>query len=805
MAIQNRQVIHHPRVGRPSPTPLFGGDFIARLRPEWQNVAPGVEHLKVITRCRRGPLIINALRIDPRHPDVSVEMRPAVHTAPTIKRGLAGMRSLADQFVPGQDIAGTNATFFRIRNPAFGLPVGLSIRNGRIITGPMYARTVMGVTASGEIRMEKVELDGRVSLGNGALIRLDNVNQIHPTAKAGLEGQTVLFTPDWGEKSPTPPPGMRAVRIRNGTIAKVAENQRLPIPKDGSVLILPDEHPAIKKLAPGITADVSLRTVPDWSDVQSALAGGPRILENGRVVDRQAEENFNPGNEKLYDFAPRTGAGVTKDGQLILVTVDGRQPGISEGVSLEQLGRLLKRFGAVDGLNFDGGGSTQMVIEGEYVNSPSQASFRHVHMPGPVRPVPNGIFVSKRQAGKGVKFGSGSQPKTQVIIGADVLLPEGGAAERTVTMKDGKIAVVSRLPVAAWRARLLPGAEVIRAPENSLLAPGLIEQHIHGGYGVNFNLSSPDAIKALLKQLPQHGITAIVPTVMTGTETEMMRALENLDRIMAWSRENPGRVKIAGIHLEGPFISLKKRGAHDARQVRRPGVHGDLGIDLLARMLAMAPGIRLVTMAPELDPDGRVTRYLTERGIKVSAGHTCATAEQMEAAIGRGVTGLTHAFNAMPGLHHREPGPVSAVMESDKVFPEIIADGHHVNPAMIKLLADNTPNLVAVSDASPLAGLADGASGELGGQPVTLQGGQVVNAEGNLAGSGIFVTDSVRNFVRWGLKKLDGAIRLATENPGRFLGLQTGQIKPGLPADLTLWDKDTLQVMGTWIDGNRVY
>lgn len=392
-----------------------------------------------------------------------------------------------------------------------------------------------------------------------------------------------------------------------------------------------------------------------------------------------------------------------------------------------------------------------------------------------------------------------SDTKLTVIDQAEYVKPDGSIAPAGDLLILGSRLVQVGGTVPSMVRRL---ANVIKPPTGTLVSPGLIEQHFHGGRGVNFNVATVEDMQQFVESLPRQGITRIMPTVMTGSEAEMRQALTNLEKLKHHLEQQPNGIQMIGIKLEGPFINEMKRGAHDSQYIR-DAWHQPMS--LLQSLLKIAPDIKEVTLAAELDPEGKLTQFLTQRGIRVSLGHTDADSKQAAQAFEQGATGMTHTFNAMNGMNHRNPGPIPVALQKPGVYPEIIADGHHVDPLMVNTLLQSKPNSILVSDSMLLSGLPEGSQAEFGGQLVQSRNGTAVNERGVLAGSLVSVTDCLRNVVRWGLLPFSKAIQLASRNPADYLGLPLGRVAPFYPADLVFWNRKTMEVEETWIQGKQAY
>jgi N-acetylglucosamine-6-phosphate deacetylase len=324
-----------------------------------------------------------------------------------------------------------------------------------------------------------------------------------------------------------------------------------------------------------------------------------------------------------------------------------------------------------------------------------------------------------------------------------------------------------------------------------ILTPGLIDIHNHGGAGSSYG-DSPEAIRTARRLHLEHGITRQLLSLVTASPEVL---ISQIQLAAAEIRRDP---TILGIHLEGPFLARDYCGAHDPALLRDPDP------DLVERLLDAANGtVREVTMAPERAHFAESAQILRDAGVVVAVGHTAATFEQTQAAIDAGATLLTHAFNGMPGVHHRAPGPVFAFVEDPGSWLEVINDGAHVRPEVIRMLCGLAPGRVAlVSDAMAATGVGDGRY-RLGDLDVEVEAGVARLTEGKaIAGSTITLDVGIARAVQdVGLSPLAG-IEAATAVPAQILGVadRFGRLEPGYIADAVLFDQDW-QVRSVWIDG----
>ncbi len=346
---------------------------------------------------------------------------------------------------------------------------------------------------------------------------------------------------------------------------------------------------------------------------------------------------------------------------------------------------------------------------------------------------------------------------------------------------------------SGWRELASDDADLVDG-EGRVLTPGLIDIHNHGGAGASYG-EDGDAIRAASRLHRQHGTTRQLLSLVTASPDVL------ISQIQVAAAEIRRDSTILGIHLEGPFLARHHHGAHDPALLRDPDP------DLVERLLGAADStLRQVTMAPELAQFAESARILREAGVVVAIGHTAATFEQAEAAIEAGATLLTHAFNGMPGVHHRAPGPVLAFVENSGCWLEVINDGVHVRPELVRMLCRLAPGRVAlVSDAMAAAGVGDGRY-RLGNLDVDVAAGVARLAEGHsIAGSTITLDVAIAHAVQdVGLTPLE-AIEAATVVPAQILGVEDrfGRLEPGYVADAVLFDRDW-QLCGVWIDGRPV-
>ena len=338
----------------------------------------------------------------------------------------------------------------------------------------------------------------------------------------------------------------------------------------------------------------------------------------------------------------------------------------------------------------------------------------------------------------------------------------------------------------------LPATMPVRVlPAGAWLAPGFIDLQVNGGGDVLFNDQPTIAgVRAIAAAHRKFGTTGLLPTLITDGPEQMRRALDTANA--AVGRE-PG---ILGVHLEGPYLSPEKPGAHDARRIRRPAAED------VAVLTAARTGALLMTLAPEVVPPGFIAQ-LVAAGVRVSLGHSMASYRQTGAAMAEGLAGFTHLFNAMRPLASREPGPIARALEASDAWYGLIVDGVHVDPAMLRLALRGRGRPMLVTDAMPPVG-GSHAAFKLHGQSAAVRDGRCVMTDGTLAGSVLDMATAVRNCVRMLDVSLPDALRFASAHPAAFLGLERtlGRLARGYRADLVAFDPNDVTVLATWISGS---
>lgn len=337
-----------------------------------------------------------------------------------------------------------------------------------------------------------------------------------------------------------------------------------------------------------------------------------------------------------------------------------------------------------------------------------------------------------------------------------------------------------------------PAAQVISYPD-CVVSPGLIDVHFHGCMGFDFCDGTLKALHEIARFEASRGITAICPATMTFTEKKLTGIMQNAHDFVPESNESD----LVGINMEGPFISPHKVGAQNPEFVQQAN------IDMLRRLQEVSGGlIKLVDVAPEVDGTIHFIQELSDE-VRICVAHTCATYDEAVSALKAGARQLTHLYNAMPALHHRNPGPIPAFVEAEGTTAEIITDGVHIHPAMVRLAFKmfGPERMILISDSMMAAGMPDGTY-ELGGQEVQVSAGKATLADGTIAGSATdLATCLKRAITQMDIAPVD-ALRAATINPASAIGIEDthGSITTGRSADLVIfnpsWDIEDVYLRG---------
>jgi N-acetylglucosamine-6-phosphate deacetylase len=394
-------------------------------------------------------------------------------------------------------------------------------------------------------------------------------------------------------------------------------------------------------------------------------------------------------------------------------------------------------------------------------------------------------------------------------MAASDLIVEGGRAPLAGELQPVHVEVAGTTIASVDFAGVKPDpahqdrAAVLDAGGCALL-PGFIDVHVHGAAGADTMDADPAALAQMARFFSRHGVTAFLATTMTAGPAPTLAAVQAV--AAAGERPHPNGAAILGVHLEGPYISPRFPGAQAVSSIRPPNL-------VEFNTLCAAGPVRMITLAPEMPGALELVRRARHEGIVVVAGHTAATYAECEAGIAAGVNQATHTYNAMSGLHHREPGTLGSVLSNDRVFAQLIADNVHVHPAAMKILArcKSITRTMLITDAIRAVGLPAGQY-DLGGQTVTVtsgaggQPGECRLADGTLAGSVLTLERGLLNFGAAAGLSLAETWPAASLTPAMALGLEQrrGKLATGYLADLVLLD-EAGEVAATVNQGRVVY
>jgi N-acetylglucosamine-6-phosphate deacetylase len=376
-----------------------------------------------------------------------------------------------------------------------------------------------------------------------------------------------------------------------------------------------------------------------------------------------------------------------------------------------------------------------------------------------------------------------------------LLTPTDSIEHPLMLVEQGRV-----VDISTWSSRQVPAGVSTADFGHSVMAPGYVDLHIHGSAGYDVMDDTAEALPAIEQLLVRHGVTSYFPTTVTAPMDRTLRALERLaDAIERRELDNAnGKIRALplGIHLEGPFISHARRGVHPPENLLAPT------LALFERFWQAARGrIRMMTIAPELEDAPEVIAEAARRGVCVSLGHSDADYAAAEHGIAAGARHATHTFNAMRPLDHRNPGILGAVLTDRRVSADIIADGVHLDPAIVKLFADakGAAQTVLITDATSATGMPDGRY-RLGSIEVDVHDGKCM-ANGKLAGSVLTMDRAVRNLARFAEWDLSRAVAAASQNPARVARIANkGALAVGADADFVVLNSEG-EVLRTFVGG----
>ena len=365
--------------------------------------------------------------------------------------------------------------------------------------------------------------------------------------------------------------------------------------------------------------------------------------------------------------------------------------------------------------------------------------------------------------------------------------------EATVLVKDGKI-------LAAGPADQIGVPHDFREVplEGLIIAPGFIDQHVHGGGGASVMDGTTEKLMEVARFHVTHGTTAFLASATSSTSEDLTKVA---NAYAGMTRDSYKGARCLGLHLEGPYLSPQYHGVHRADTLRRPDLEEVLSLHRLSNL-----GVKMVTLAPELPGAMEMAASLVDKRILCAIGHSDADFETALTAITNGFSCVTHCFNQLRSFHHQEPGVLGAALLRSELMVELIADGVHLHPATLELVLEvkGPESIILVSDAMLPTGLPNGKYQTFEGE-LTLDKGSLTNHEGLLAGSVLTLERAVKNFMDFTGCELTDALRMATYNPARYLGInkRKGSLYPGKDADLVALTPD-LDVVMTMVEGEVI-
>lgn len=379
---------------------------------------------------------------------------------------------------------------------------------------------------------------------------------------------------------------------------------------------------------------------------------------------------------------------------------------------------------------------------------------------------------------------------TAVLIRNVRLISEDELETGSILVRNGRIESVN------YGDDCMATADAEIDGNGQILIPGMIDVHIHGAEGFDMMDGTLRSVEAVSRVCAATGCTSFLATSVSSSLDELLQMISSVSQVIG---REPG-AQIAGIHIEGPYLNVKRKGMQNERYLRHPD------LDEMEQILQQSGSlIRMVTLAPELEGGFDMIEFLKDRGIIVSIAHSDATYEEAKHAFRCGASHVTHCFNGMRPIHHRDPGLILAAFEESHVSVQAIVDDVHLHPAIVRLIyrEKGADNMVLITDALQAMGMGDGMY-IFGGHEVRVTQGIATLADGTLASSTVTMNEALAKTVRSGIPLKD-AVTMATQTPARVLGLiNKGRIAPGADADLVLINEN-FEVLWTTIKGKMVY
>ena len=337
---------------------------------------------------------------------------------------------------------------------------------------------------------------------------------------------------------------------------------------------------------------------------------------------------------------------------------------------------------------------------------------------------------------------------------------------------------------------------------DAMIIPGMIDVHCHGAYGFDTNYADEAGLRKWTEGIVREGVTGLLATTLTDSHETLVKALKNVDHVAGGDYKG---ARILGVHLEGPYLDMKYKGAQPPEAIAAPSIE-----EFREYNEASGNRIRIITLAPERDDGFALTKYCAQNGIRVSVGHSSATCEQMLLAVANGASSVTHTYNAMTPFTHRENGIAGTALRLHDLYSEIICDCNHSTPEALHIFFHSKARdkCIMISDSLMCKGSEPGSKFLFGGHEVVIypDGSAHLVKEGNLAGSTMKMNEGLRNIVEKAFVPIDTAIRSCTVNPAEMLGLadHIGMIRSGYDADLAVLDS-RFEVITTFVKGIRQF